>query len=81
MQKIKISDAAKTLGIAPETLRHYEKKHIVHPEKSDSSGYRFFTMNDLCMLSKVRSFMQYGFSIDDSYRLVIRATGKRNSSF
>ncbi len=71
MQKIKISEAAKTLGIAPETLRHYEKKHIIKPEKADGSGYRFFTMNDLCVLSKVRGFMQYGFSIDDSYQLVM----------
>lgn len=70
MEKYQISKMAKVLGIAPETLRYYEKKQIISPQKDMGNSYRSFSMNDLCMLSKVRSFMKYGYSLEEANQLV-----------
>lgn len=46
--------AARELGVAVETLRRYEGRGIVKPER-DASGRRLYTTKDL---DKVRDYQQ-----------------------
>ncbi len=48
---IRISEAAKRLGIHPNTLRHLEKRGVIKPER-DWSGYRIFSERDIEEISK-----------------------------
>ena len=58
------------VGIAPETIRHYERKNILKPSIEDSNGYRRYKMSDVCILGKARAYRQYGFSLNEIQRMV-----------
>ena len=46
----KIGEISALLGISPETLRFYEKRGLLHPEKSPQNGYRSYSLSDLYRL-------------------------------
>ena len=66
----RIGDVSRMVGIAPETIRYYERKNVLRPSKNDGNGYRMYSMEDVCTLTKIRCFMKYGFSIEEAERLV-----------
>ena len=41
-QQYKIGDVSQKLGISRDTLRFYEKKGVIHPEKQEN-GYRYYS--------------------------------------
>lgn len=44
---IKIGDAAKYIGVNPQTLRNYEKKGLLIPIVIRDSGHRLYSLNQL----------------------------------
>lgn len=53
---LSIGEAAKRLGVTTETLRHYDRVGLVRPTTRDaSSGYRFYTEEDIVRLGVVRA--------------------------
>lgn len=68
--RFKIGQASKMLGIAPETLRYYETKHIIPFQKEENSRYRTFDVADICILGKARSYLKYGISLDDAQAML-----------
>ena len=41
-EKYKIGDVSRLFDIPAQTLRYYEEQGILHPEKSENSGYRYY---------------------------------------
>ncbi|ABA89422.1 helix-turn-helix transcriptional regulator, MerR family [Syntrophotalea carbinolica DSM 2380] len=68
--KYKISEVAKMLGITPEAIRYYEQQNIIKPSKSDSSGYRSYSVWDMHALLHARSYRQYGFTLSETADLI-----------
>ncbi len=64
MDKYKIGDVAKILGISPDLLRYYEKKGVVKPTKDASNDYRYYDFWDINFLLDCLWFKRFGFSID-----------------
>lgn len=48
----RIGGAAEQIGIHPETLRKYEKKGLIKPERDDT-GERFFTDQEIEQIRRI----------------------------
>lgn len=68
--KYKISEVAKMLGITSEAIRYYEEQNIIKPSKSDSSGYRSYSVWDIHALLHARAYRQYGYSLSETADLI-----------
>ena len=55
-----IKETAEHIGITSQGLHWYESKGLISPQKLNS--YRSFTLDDLCLLSRIRFYRQVGFS-------------------
>ena len=65
MVKYKIGEASKFLGMTNDTLRYYERKGIIAPQRDEESGYRYYDSWDINMLLDSMLFRSYGFSVLD----------------
>lgn len=65
-----IGDAATAVGIAPDTLRYYEKIGLVPRPMRDASGRRVYREKDLTRLRFVKRAQALGFSLHDIGQLL-----------
>ncbi len=67
MKKIfSISETAKIVNMTAETLRHYDRIGLVHPNKIDEwTGYRYYTEQEIVLLNTVRALRCMDFSLSD----------------
>ena len=68
--KYKISDVAKILDITTEAIRYYESKGIITPERSETTGYRYYGGWEIHMLIRARIYRQLGYSLDETAKLL-----------
>ena len=47
---MKISDAAKLLGISTDTIRYYEKEGVITPKRTSKNNYRDLDNRDIISL-------------------------------
>ena len=67
--KFNISVLSKIVGIAPETVRHYERKGIGKPLIQENK-YRKYELHDLCILARARAYREYGFSLEEAREMM-----------
>ena len=60
----KIREIADLFHLHPDTLRYYEEKGLLHPLRTDS-GYRLFTIQDICTLNVIRSLLELDMAAED----------------
>lgn len=54
-----VGEAAKSINITSETLRHYDRIGLVHPSKKDEqTNYRYYTEQDLVRINTIRALQQ-----------------------
>lgn len=58
-----IGEIGKIYGISPETLRFYEKKGLISPERKANS-YRVYALRDIWKLNTILGMRRLGFSLD-----------------
>jgi len=63
--KISISALSIAYGLSSEALRYYEEKGLLSPERTSSSGFRKFSMEDVQRLGIIKSLQRQGFSLDE----------------
>lgn len=61
-----IGKIAKILGLSAETLRTYEKKGVIHPQKNPENGYRTFHVLDIGTILRCRSYTSFGLSLSEA---------------
>ncbi|MBM4761094.1 MerR family transcriptional regulator [Bacillus sp. B15-48] len=61
----KIGEVSNILNIPVETLRYYEKKHIVQPKKSIKNRYRYYDAWEINYLIECKKFRSYDFSLPE----------------
>ncbi|QKY70617.1 MerR family transcriptional regulator [Lentibacillus sp. CBA3610] len=59
-----IKQAAKQLNTTSRTIRFYEEKGLIKPQKDADNDYRMFTDNDLLRLSTILALREIGMRID-----------------
>lgn len=63
--KISISALSIAYGLTPEALRYYEEKGLLTPERTASSGFRKYTLEDVKRLGIIKSMQRQGFSLEE----------------
>lgn len=61
----KIGEFAKINKISQRMLRYYDEKSLLKPRKDQVNGYRYYTINDIKTISKIKLLRKYHFSIDE----------------
>lgn len=64
-----IGDVSKRLGISRDSLRFYEKKGIISPQKLEN-GYRCYSYEDTRKLLDIMFYRRLNFSIEDIHRIL-----------
>ena len=65
-QLLKIGELAALAGISVKALRIYEKKNIIKPvEVDESSGYRFYSPDQLRLLESLIELQDMGFTLKE----------------
>ncbi|ADL03952.1 MerR family transcriptional regulator [Lacrimispora saccharolytica] len=73
MKKYSIGEVSNRLGLSRDTLRFYEKKGIIQPEKQ-KNGYRTYTYEDIKKLSSIMFYRRLNFSIEDIGRILYKSS-------
>ena len=69
MKQYTIGDVSKRLGISRDSLRFYEKKGIITPQKLEN-GYRCYSYEDMRKLLDIMFYRRLNFSIEDINRIL-----------
>lgn len=64
--KYKIGDVERIIGIAPETIRFFEKRGIVKPKKNEKNNYRLFNAMDIHKLVAYKYYRNMDFTTDEA---------------
>lgn len=59
-----IKEVSEKTGITADTIRYYERIHLIPPVHRNESGIRDFTQNDIDILEFVRYFRKAGVSVE-----------------
>ncbi|SEL38102.1 MerR family transcriptional regulator [Halomonas daqiaonensis] len=60
---MKVSELAHLAGVTAETVRHYTREGLLHPERHPENGYQLFGQNDLDRLRFIQRARTLGFSV------------------
>jgi len=60
----RIGDLAQAAGVSTDTIRHYERKGVLHALRS-TNGYRHYPTNSLERLRMIRQALAVGFTLDE----------------
>lgn len=72
--KYKIGEVSKILNIPVETIRFYETKNLIHPEKDESSNYRYYDVWDMNRLLDYKKYRELEFSLGESLEIIKSAS-------
>lgn len=71
---LKRIDAAKVLGVTPETLRTWERSNLINIKRSQN-GYRVYSGEDMERLNIIRTLRCAGYSLSAILRLLCHLDG------
>ena len=63
-RRYRIGEYASYMGVTPDFLKHYEKKHIISADVQDS-GYRYYRFRESCRILECMRLRNYGFTVRD----------------
>lgn len=64
------SKAAEIMGVSRATLRHYESAGVLHPQRSEGSGYRSYTHEDIYAFVSSMMLRNVGFSTGEGQEIL-----------
>lgn len=70
MENLTIGELARTVGVAAETLRYYERRGLVAPSRRSASGYRLYDGEARERLRFIRRAQALGFSLEEVAELL-----------
>lgn len=77
MSNLGIGQLAKRAGVAIDTVRYYERNHLLKPAGRLASGYRRYGETELQRLRFIRRAKALGFTLDD-IRGLLSLSDERN---
>lgn len=67
---LKIGEVCRLYGITPDTLRHYEKKGLIHPWRDPASGYRYYSVAQLDVIDLILAAKTIGIPLAEIRRVI-----------
>ncbi|PAV31502.1 hypothetical protein CIL05_02270 [Virgibacillus profundi] len=65
-----INEVAKQLNTTSRSIRFYEEKGLISPEKDEENNYRYFTEKDILRLSTILALREIGISVMDIKKIL-----------
>jgi DNA-binding transcriptional MerR regulator len=65
-----IGKLATLAGISTDTLRYYEKEHLIEPTSKTAAGYRLYNHEALRRIRFIKTAQHCGFSLSDIHELL-----------
>src|SRR3954454_22199301 len=73
---MRVAELASTVGLAPDTIRYYERAGLLPPPERTAAGYRSYGAGAVDRLRFIRGAQRLGLRLGDIRdRLAIRDTG------
>lgn len=63
--EMRIGELADAADVTPRTVRHYEQLGLLRPHERASSGYRYYTEEELRRLRKITQLKSLGLSLEE----------------
>ncbi len=60
---MKVSELARLAGVTAETVRHYTREGLLHPQRHPENGYQLFGQQDLDRLRFIQRARTLGFTV------------------
>ncbi len=60
---MKVSELARLAGVTAETVRHYTREGLLHPERHPDNGYQLYGQGDLNRLRFIQRARTLGFGV------------------
>jgi len=76
---VKVSQLAKMLNVAPDTVRFYTRIGFIRPNINEMNGYKEYGDKDLRRLRFVLCARHLGFTVKDIGNLLVQADGGKSS--
>lgn len=67
---LRAGELAKASGVSTDTLRHYERKGVIHAPRRSPNGYREYPAEALERVLLVRRALAIGFTLDELARIL-----------
>lgn len=65
-----IGKVAALAGVSADTLRYYEKEHLIKPASKTAAGYRLYNDADVRRIRFIKQAQQCGFTLSDIKELL-----------
>lgn len=65
-----IGKVAALAGVSPDTLRYYEKEHLITPASKTAAGYRLYDDEAVRRIRFIKTAQHCGFTLSDIHELL-----------
>jgi len=65
-----IGKVAALAGVSPDTLRYYEKEHLIAPASKTDAGYRLYNDEAVRRIRFIKTAQHCGFTLSDIHELL-----------
>lgn len=65
-----IGKVAALAGVSPDTLRYYEKEHLITPASKTDAGYRLYDDDAVRRIRFIKTAQHCGFTLSDIHELL-----------
>ncbi len=65
-----IGKVAALAGVSPDTLRYYEKEHLIAPASKTDAGYRIYNDEAVRRIRFIKTVQHCGFTLSDIHELL-----------
>lgn len=65
-----IGKVATLAGVSPDTLRYYEKEHLITPASKTTAGYRLYNDDAVRRIRFIKHAQQCGFTLSDIHEIL-----------
>jgi MerR family mercuric resistance operon transcriptional regulator len=69
-----IGAAAKAAGVGEQTLRYYEQRGLISPERGGGGGYRYYDTIDFARVRPIKRAQHLGFTLAEIRELLLMPT-------
>ncbi|MHB0777568.1 MerR family transcriptional regulator [Halomonas sp. WWR20] len=70
---MKVNELAQAGGVTAETVRHYTRKGLLHPQRDPQNGYQLYNNESLSRICFIQCFRVLGFSLGEIKGLLSEA--------
>lgn len=72
---LQIGEVAACVGVSVDTIRYYERRHLIKRASRSSGGFRLFAVENVERIKFIKQAQELGFSLDEIRELLTNGDG------